>query len=60
MAQRAGLMGDAGSCPCVEADTVHCSTGEQGWESSSGSPWAVSSLSLPSKPRANPIQLVTM
>jgi len=34
MAQRAGLMGDAGSCPQAEADTVPCCTGEQGWESS--------------------------
>lgn len=48
MVQRAGLAWDAGSCPHVEADTGHCSTGEQGWESSSGSPWDVSSLSLPS------------
>lgn len=48
MVQRAGLMWDAGSWPHVEANTGHCSTGEQGWESSSGSSWDVSCLSLPS------------
>lgn len=46
MVQRAGLVWHVGSWPHLEANTGHCSTGEQGWESSSGSPWDVSFLSL--------------
>lgn len=46
--QRAGLAWDSGSWLHVKANTGHCSTGDQGWESSSGSPWDVSFLSVPS------------